>query len=710
MSRFVIVKRFIATAILMVCVAGVAMGQTIDVTLQLNTATCPDTLKESHFAEVRGALGDSWATGPVLPGGVTISWDTSSDLNMTNVGGDYWEVTFEINIGDTLKYKFWTAFEESDAAGTQPSGGWEGAFIPVNPIGVDTRTFIAGANDTICPVQYYHQGDEIEQMWKPFEEKPDTIAIYFRVNLAGADEAGYIDVAAANLIGVRGDDAVSGGIIDWGTSNVEVTQEDPSIPENMMYSGVAYIPKDALTVGSEQAYKFVTENGDVAWEGVDNRTFTYSDDLVNTTGDTTLHWVWFNDMEYTGTAPVTSIITWRVSTEALEALGLFDRGVGDAIVVRGPRGWGSDDAIVLSFSPLLQEWTSTNEEFTTIPGTVMSFKYYIAWDSTRIDETSANYIPVLELGDNGYEEPSVTGGSNRLHTFVDAAQQFVVGDWGFDRQFFDGAPANSVIDHDIAVTWNVDMTNAADAGMNAGTLFNPGVDSVWVRWDGELVAYTQGLPKWDENCLELTDPDADMIYSGTFPLVVSADFPNVWYKHGYRIAYSTDTPGAYITNGGGMESGRRYYQYIHPTEIQENPGGQFPITVWPDAYDLPVVDWTEDNLYVEDPPDLTTPTGVGDDVARLPYKFDLSQNYPNPFNPETVIEYEIAKSSEVTLKIYNVMGQEVKTLVNIVQNTGKHSVIWDGKNAAGDRVTSGIYLLKMKAGDFTKLLKMTLIR
>ncbi|MCK4720655.1 hypothetical protein KAU08_08350, partial [bacterium] len=190
MSRFVIVKRFIATAILMVCVAGVAMGQTIDVTLQLNTATCPDTLKESHFAEVRGALGDSWATGPVLPGGVTISWDTSSDLNMTNVGGDYWEVTFEINIGDTLKYKFWTGFEESDAAGTQPSGGWEGAFIPVNPIGVDTRTFIAGANDTICPVQYYHQGDEIEQMWKPFEEKPDTIAIYFRVNLAGADEAG----------------------------------------------------------------------------------------------------------------------------------------------------------------------------------------------------------------------------------------------------------------------------------------------------------------------------------------------------------------------------------------------------------------------------------------------------------------------------------------------------------------------------------------
>lgn len=78
------------------------------------------------------------------------------------------------------------------------------------------------------------------------------------------------------------------------------------------------------------------------------------------------------------------------------------------------------------------------------------------------------------------------------------------------------------------------------------------------------------------------------------------------------------------------------------------------------------------------------------DVSQVPDDFGLSQNYPNPFNPETRVKFQLPMASKVVLKIYNVLGQEVRTLVNNEMRAGFHSIIWDGRNRSGVRVASGI--------------------
>lgn len=93
--------------------------------------------------------------------------------------------------------------------------------------------------------------------------------------------------------------------------------------------------------------------------------------------------------------------------------------------------------------------------------------------------------------------------------------------------------------------------------------------------------------------------------------------------------------------------------------------------------------------------------------------FELKQNYPNPFNPSTLISYSITDPSFVTLKIYNLLGEEVKTLVRAEQGTGNYHVRWDATNNAGAGVTSGIYFYKIEVtgtSSFTDTKKMMLIR
>jgi hypothetical protein len=84
-------------------------------------------------------------------------------------------------------------------------------------------------------------------------------------------------------------------------------------------------------------------------------------------------------------------------------------------------------------------------------------------------------------------------------------------------------------------------------------------------------------------------------------------------------------------------------------------------------------------------------------TADIPTEFALSQNYPNPFNPETEIDYAIPVQSQVSLRVYNMIGQDVGTLVNELQSPGYYSVRWNGKDDNGRPVASGLYLLRIEA-------------
>ncbi len=104
------------------------------------------------------------------------------------------------------------------------------------------------------------------------------------------------------------------------------------------------------------------------------------------------------------------------------------------------------------------------------------------------------------------------------------------------------------------------------------------------------------------------------------------------------------------------------------------------------------------------------PIGISD-VNGVPRQFALSQNYPNPFNPVTTIAYSVANRTEVSLTVYNILGQEVRTLVDQeMKDAGYYRIGWDGKNDAGVQVSSGIYLYRMQAGSFIKTRKMLLVK
>ena len=96
--------------------------------------------------------------------------------------------------------------------------------------------------------------------------------------------------------------------------------------------------------------------------------------------------------------------------------------------------------------------------------------------------------------------------------------------------------------------------------------------------------------------------------------------------------------------------------------------------------------------------------------TRLAKTFALNQNYPNPFNPETKITFQFPQASQVTLRIFNILGKEIKTLVNEQYQAGKHTVNWDGKDNLGNVVSSGIYFYQLRAGNFTQAKKMILLR
>ena len=96
--------------------------------------------------------------------------------------------------------------------------------------------------------------------------------------------------------------------------------------------------------------------------------------------------------------------------------------------------------------------------------------------------------------------------------------------------------------------------------------------------------------------------------------------------------------------------------------------------------------------------------------SEIPKAYKLAQNFPNPFNPATTINFDIRKKGHVSLKIYNVAGQLVKTMVNEVMDAGSYTKDWKGTNNIGANVASGIYFYRMESESFSATRKMVLLR
>ncbi len=103
-------------------------------------------------------------------------------------------------------------------------------------------------------------------------------------------------------------------------------------------------------------------------------------------------------------------------------------------------------------------------------------------------------------------------------------------------------------------------------------------------------------------------------------------------------------------------------------------------------------------------------TTVNSSEVIKPTSFILEQNYPNPFNTSTVIRFRLPGGSHVNLRVYNLTGQLVRTLVEAQKPAGRHQVVWDGLNARGEHLSSGVYLYRIEAGDFRATKRLTMVK
>ena len=107
---------------------------------------------------------------------------------------------------------------------------------------------------------------------------------------------------------------------------------------------------------------------------------------------------------------------------------------------------------------------------------------------------------------------------------------------------------------------------------------------------------------------------------------------------------------------------------------------------------------------------ISNPFPLSKASSVIPVEFSLSQNYPNPFNPVTTIQFGVPEESKVTLMIYDLLGREVRTLINNNLKPGYHKVVWNGTDHFGNQVATGMYFTVMQSGEFRDVRKMVLLK
>ena len=169
----------------------------------------------------------------------------------------------------------------------------------------------------------------------------------------------------------------------------------------------------------------------------------------------------------------------------------------------------------------------------------------------------------------------------------------------------------------------------------------------------------------------------------------------------------------YVNDGSGdarveLQDGNNNYHNLWDSTLVDNPAN-FQVTLNSKFSELQGILYYSYSYFKLVPRKNNDFSGFVVDVkketSKLPDSYQLDQNYPNPFNPSTIISYSIPKGNIVTLKIYNVLGQEVKTLVNGYRNSGKYTINFNANN-----LSSGIYFYSLRAGNYYQVKKMILLK
>ncbi len=193
----------------------------------------------------------------------------------------------------------------------------------------------------------------------------------------------------------------------------------------------------------------------------------------------------------------------------------------------------------------------------------------------------------------------------------------------------------------------------------------------------------------------------------------------------YHIAWVSDTTGYTFYINGVRSHGcvfTQQYMYDDPDEYyQPFTGGNVTFGCRGGSNQKDFYKGLIDNIritrkvltpeeFMPTPDEIMTSVQRYAEMTTIPLTMKLLQNYPNPFNPTTTIRYELSKSGDVTLKIFNILGKEVRELIAENQQPGTYHVFWDGKDYFGNSVSGGVFFYMIKAGNFTETRKMILLK
>lgn len=288
------------------------------------------------------------------------------------------------------------------------------------------------------------------------------------------------------------------------------------------------------------------------------------------------------------------------------------------------------------------------------------------------------------------------------------------------------------------------------------SMYSPGVEIVWRSIDSGVtwMNISYNLPRMGSVGLKVNPHTGELFIgsaSGTWLLPPPYRSENMIYSKNYTRKYYYAPPAAYtgkINDLNGTEPMDNYIVRMYDSSGQTKLGegitknGYYFVVVETDDQTTAetegiadnssimlkmTVDGTEYQLYTDT---LGTQTSIlhesgtnkeidvyikdiilgVEDEKQIPMQYALENNYPNPFNPETTIKYRIPKTTKVSIDIYNVTGQKIRTIVSEEKQPGTYSVKWDGRNDFGRKVSSGIYLYRLQADNFIDTKKMILLK
>lgn len=488
-----------------------------------------------------------------------------------------------------------------------------------------------------------------------------TIPVTFQVDMSVQIALGGF-VTGTNIVVVRGSFQVdAGGATDWSGNDLQLTDIG-----NNIYSIVVDIP--STKEGTNYEYKFVIPGATDVWEGnvgpngTSNRVFTL------TGPSQVLPVVFFNNIT---TAGITNTFNFTADLTGIygSGPGFFDPNI-DSVLVMG-LDWNGGTAV------------KGNRRMVEDPFQPGIFHASLTCTQSDVNQDSTSFkfkaYPDGSFTNGGWE----TGDDRWIHYGTEGATIDLP---SIVPRIF---PALGPTTVDVPVLFSVDMGQNPVNSWDGSAI----TDLQFVGLKGELVE----LGSWGGNWVAADTSSAPKTMlvcndSGVDGDLVAGD--NVWSK--------------LVTIAAGVGGGVKEYKYgaMYPgasaaagteAHVMDNENGfglnhQF---ILHDAASIDLkVTWGIMGLVDVRPVKNVTPV-----------KYDLGQNYPNPFNPSTTIRYSLKEKGMVTLKVYNLIGQEVVTLVNSEQPAGVYEVNFD----AG-KMTSGVYLYTLNTGNFSQTRKMILMK